>query len=300
LGHIYPKESSLQRANERFRMNRAASIAILASSLLPLSALAMPAPFAAQERRGRGRLGVAAIALRDGRRIEQRAHERFPLASTFKLPLVMAVLARSDRGAEHLGRTVRITPADLLAAYSPVTRAHKGGTMTIAQLCAAAVSDSDNSAANLLLRTVGGPAGVTAYLRSLGDPETRLDRYEPALNTVGPNDPRDTTTPEAMANLLARLVREPVLSAASKARLYDWMRRANTGLARIRAGVPAGWTVGDKTGTTDHAGNDVAILWPHSGAPLVLAVYSAEVEASDAQRDAAIADVARGVVRQLG
>jgi beta-lactamase class A len=280
-------------------MNRAASIAILTSSLLPLPALGAPPPFAAQERRGRGRLGVAAIALGDGRRIEQRAHERFPLASTFKLPLVMAVLARSDRGAEHLGRTVRIDPADLVA-YSPVTGAHKGGTMTIAELCAAAVSHSDNTAANLLLRTVGGPAGVTAYLRSLGDPETRLDDYEPALNRVPPRDPRDTTTPAAMANLLARLIREPLLSTAAKARLFDWMRRANTGLARIRAGVPPGWTVGDKTGTTDTGGNDVAILWRRAGTPIVLAVYFAEVRAADAQRDAAIADVARGVVRQLG
>ena len=131
-------------------MNRAAWIAALASSALAQPALAAPAPFAAQERRGRGRLGVTAIALRDGRRIEQRAHERFPLASTFKLPLVMAVLARSDRGAEHLERRVRIYPADIVAAYSPVTQAAKGGTMTIAELCAAAVSRSDNSAANLL------------------------------------------------------------------------------------------------------------------------------------------------------
>jgi beta-lactamase class A len=281
-------------------MNRAASIATLASSVLALPALAAPVPFAAQERRGRGRLGVAAIALRDGSRIEQRAHERFPLASTFKLPLVMAVLARSDRGAEQLGRIVRIDPADLVAAYSPVTTAAKGGTMTIAELCAAAISNSDNSAANLLLRTVGGPAGVTTYLRSLGDPDTRLDHYEPELNRMPPHDPRDTTTPAAMVNLLARLVRDPVLSAPAKARLFDWMRRAETGLARIRAGVPAGWTVGDKTGTTNSAGNDVAILWPRRGVPIVLAVYFAEVQAPDAQRDAAFADVARSVVRQLG
>ena len=130
---------------------------------------------------------------------------------------------------------------------------------------------------------------MTAYLRALGDPVTRLDRIEPALNETKPGDVRDTTTPSAMANLLARLVRDPILSNASKQTLFGWMRGADTGLTRIRAGVPPGWTVGDKTGTTNSGGNDVAILWPRTGAPIVLAVYFAEVRGSDAERDAAIA-----------
>jgi beta-lactamase class A len=264
-------------------------------------------PFGAQERRGRGRLGVAAIDLRDMRHVAQRSRERFPLASTFKLPLVMAVLQRVDAGAERLDRPVRFTARDLLD-YSPVVaQAPHGGTLTIAQLCAAAIELSDNAAANLLLRTVGGPPGVTAFMRRLGDPVTRLDRYEPALNEAASGDVRDTTTPEAMANLLARLVRMPVLSDPSKAQLYGWMRAAKTGLTRIRAGVPAGWTVGDKTGTTNATGNDVAILWPphrsdvasRANAPVVLAVYFADVRATDADRDAAIADVARSVVRRF-
>jgi beta-lactamase class A len=129
---------------------------------------------------------------------------------------------------------------------------------------------------------------------------TRLDRTEPALNNAAPGDPRDTTTPDAMAALVARLVREPILSPASKAGLFDWMRRADTGLDRIRAGVPTGWTVGDKTGTTRTGGNDVAILWPPQGrAPIVLAIYFAEVQAPDKERDAAFADVARSVVRHF-
>jgi beta-lactamase class A len=158
-----------------------------------------------------------------------------------------------------------------------------------------------------LLATVGGPAGVTVFARRLGDPVTRLDRSEPALNQAVPGDVRDTTTPEAMANELARLVRTPVLSSASKARLYGWMRGATTGLTRIRAGVPPGWTVGDKTGTTNTGANDVAILWPpaplphaaRGDAPILLAVYFAEVRATDAERDAAIADIARATVRML-
>jgi len=257
------------------------------------------APFAMQERRARGRLGVTAIDLGDMRRIEQRSHERFPLASTFKLPLAMAVLARVDAGIERLDRPIRFTAHDLLPNSPVVARQPHGGTLAVAQLCAAAIEYSDNAAANLLQRTVGGPAGVTAFVRSLGDGITRLDRNEPALNETTPGDVRDTTTPDAMANLLARLVRSRVLTDASKARLYGWLRSATTGLTRIRAGVPAGWTVGDKTGTTNSSGNDVAILWPPSGAPIVLAVYLADVRGTDAQRDAAIADVARGVVRSF-
>jgi beta-lactamase class A len=273
----------------------------------PRPAALCACPFAAQERRGRGRLGVVAIDLKDGRTVGQHGNERFPLASTFKLPLVMAVLSRVDRGAERLDRTIRFTPSDLLA-YSPVVAQQPhGGTLSIAQLCAAAIETSDNAAANLLLRTVGGPAGVTAYVRALGDRVTRLDRTEPALNESGPGDPRDTTTPHAMARLLARLVREPLLSPSSKAQVFDWLRNCKTGETRIRAGVPRGWTVGDKTGTTNTSGNDVAILWPRgetargarAGKPIVLAVYFAEVKAPDAERDAAIADVARAVIRRF-
>jgi beta-lactamase class A len=282
-------------------MNRLSFVLGLTASATPPAALVDgPAPpFTAQERRGGGRLGVAAIDLRTGRRMTQRGSERFPLASTFKLPLVMDVLARVDRGAERIDRPVRFTASDIVG-YSPAfdPKPHDG-TKTVAQLCEAAIAHSDNTAANLLLRTVGGPAGVTAYLRALGDVQTRLDRSEPALNEAVPHDPRDTTTPDAMANLLARLVREPLLSATSKARLFAWMRSADTGLARIRAGVPPGWTVGDKTGTTDTGGNDVAILWPRAGAPIVLAIYFAEVHGSKAARNAAIAGVARAVVRRF-
>ena len=271
----------------------------------PRSARAEGTLFRQAERRARGRLGVAAIDLRDGRSMEHRGEERFPMASTFKLPLVMAVLSRVDRGTERLDRAIRFTSSDLVP-YSPVVgRQPHGGRLSVAELCAAAIELSDNGAANLLLRTVGGPAGVTAYVRGLGDRMTRIDRMEPALNESIPGDPRDTTTPHAMATLVARLVREPVLSEASKARVFGWLRASKTGATRIRAGAPPGWVVGDKTGTTNTSGNDVAILWPPTGAPpagrasapVVLAVYFAEVQSSDAERDAAIADVTRAVIR---
>jgi beta-lactamase class A len=257
-------------------------------------------PFAAEERAAHARLGVCAVRLRDDRQIVRRGHERFPLASTFKLPLVMDVLSRVDGGIERLDRTITFGASDILP-NSPVTgRQPRGGRLTVAELCGAAIQQSDNTAANLLLATLGGPPGVTSFLRGIGDPVTRLDRNEPSLNRASPGDVRDTTTPLAMANVLTRLVREPVLSARSKGTLFGWMRGAVTGGARIRAGVPAGWTVGDKTGTTNTGGNDIAILWPQRGEPIVLAVYAAEVQGSDAARDAAIASVARSVVRELG
>jgi beta-lactamase class A len=256
-------------------------------------------PFRAEENRAHGRLGACAIDLRHERRIGQRQSERFPMASTFKLPLVMAVLSRADGGIERLDRKVAFA-AHQIIAYSPVVaRQPHGGSLTVAELCGAAIQHSDNTAANLLLAAIGGPTAVTAYLRGIGDPTSRLDRNEPALNRSTPGDLRDTTTPFAMARVLQRLVAEPVLSPSSKAQLFAWMRTATTGLARIRAGVPKGWTVGDKTGTTDTAGNDIAVLWPRSGAPIVLAVYVADVAASDSERDAAIAAVAHSAVRAL-
>lgn len=262
--------------------------------------LVRPAPpFAAQEKRGRGRLGVVALDLRDMRRIEQRARERFPLASTFKLPLVMAVLTRVDRGAERLDRAISFGP-DVLLPNSPIVALQPhGGKLTIGALCAAAIEHSDNAAANLLLLMVGGPAGLTSYVRGLGDPITRLDRNEPALNITTSGDVRDTTTPEAMARTLVRLIRDPILSAASKKHVFTWLRGSKTGDSRIRAGVPGGWIVGDKTGTTNTAANDVAILWPPTGAPIVLAMYFAEVKGPDAARDAVFAAVARNVVHRF-
>lgn len=246
-----------------------------------------------------GQLGVAAIDLHNGRVIQHDGNGRYPLASTFKLPLVMDVLARVDRGTERLDRVVRFS-ADDLHAYSPVVgKQPHGGTLTVGELCAAAVEQSDNTAANLLLRRVGGPEGVTAYLRGLGDTTTRLDRYEPALNEARVGDPRDTTTPIAMATVLQRLVRDPILSPASKNTLFGWLRATTTGTARIRAGVPSTWTVGDKTGTTNSGGNDVAILSPPHGSPIVIAVYFADVKPSDTARDATIAATARAVVRRF-
>lgn len=225
-------------------------------------------------------------------RLDYRADERFPMCSTFKWLLVAQVLSRVDRRDERLERRIPYGPSDLLD-YAPVTREHVSeGAMSVSALCAAAIQYSDNTAANLLLSTVNGPSGLTAYLRGLGDSVTRLDRIEPELNSAVPGDPRDTTTPHAMAANLRRLLLGRELADASRVRLLDWLVGNTTGAAKLRAGLPGHWRVGDKTGMgANGATNDVAIVWPTPEAPLLVAAYLTESTAPASVRNAALADV---------
>ncbi|MDI3468678.1 MAG: Class A beta-lactamase [Pseudolabrys sp.] len=248
---------------------------------------------AALEKTARGRLGVTILDTATGRRLTYRGAERFALLSTWKVLATACVLARVDRGEERLDRKIGYVQADILS-YAPVTKLHVPDGMTIGDLCAAAVELSDNTAGNLILQSCDGPAGLTKWLRSIGDGVTRLDRTEPALNEAKPGDPRDTTTPEAMAQTLSKLLTGTVLSPASRQQLADWMIAGKTGGARLRAGLPAGWKVGDKTGTNDTGcANDVAVAWPPQRAPLIIASYLADSRATPQQRDAVHAEVAR-------
>jgi beta-lactamase class A len=257
------------------------------------SAQSVP-PLAAIEARVGGRLGVVAHDTGSGRRLAFRADERFAMCSTFKLLLAAAILRRVDAGGESLDRRVTYGPADLLE-YAPVTREHAAeGGVSVGALCQASVEVSDNTAANLLLATVGGPEGLTRFARSLGDETTRLDRLEPILNANEPGDPRDTTTPLAMAETVRRLLLGDALSAASRARLEAWLVASPTGARRLRAGFPADWRVGDKTGTGGNgATNDVAIAWPPGRAPVMVAAYLSGSTAPLAAREAALAEVGR-------
>jgi beta-lactamase class A len=215
------------------------------------------------------------------------------MCSTFKLLLTSAVLARKDRGEEDLARNIVYTRAQVVS-YSPVSGPHADGDgMTVAQLCEAALTRSDNTAANLLLESLGGPAAVTAFARSIGDPVTRLDRNETTLNEAIPGDPRDTTTPAAMLGDMRELLLGARLSAASREQLIAWLVANKTGDARLRAGLPKDWRVGDKTGTGDRGtSNDIAIVWPAGRAPILVTTYlTGATRASAAQRDAAIAKV---------
>lgn len=221
-----------------------------------------------------GRVGVMARDTGSGDELAWRADERFALCSTFKWVLAAMILSKVDRGELALERRIEYGEADLLE-YAPVTREHvEEGSMTVAGLCRAAVTVSDNTAANLLLELVGGPPELTAFLRKSGDTVTRLDRYEPELNTNVPGDERDTTTPRAMLDTMERLLLGEALSPGSRERLNGWLVGATTGGARLRAGLPDGWTVGDKTGTGPNgAANDVAIAWPPGRPPILIAAY---------------------------
>jgi beta-lactamase class A len=255
---------------------------------------------AAIETRSGGRLGVAILDTATGTRAGHRADERFPMCSTFKLLAAGAILARVDAGRDQLDRRIRFTAADLMA-YSPITKPQADGAgMTLAELCAAAIDYSDNTAANLLLAALGGPAALTAYARTLGDPVTRLDRNEPDLNQAIPGDPRDTTTPAAMLADVQRLALGDFLSPASREKLIRWLLGNTTGDKRLRAGLPAGWRVADKTGTGDYGStNDIGLIWPPDRAPILVTAYLTGTDAPPDRRDATLAAVGRAVAVML-
>jgi beta-lactamase class A len=244
------------------------------------------------------RLGVAAIEAGSGREILFDADSRYAMASTFKLPLAAAVLALAEGGQVSLDEELPFGPSDPLD-NSPTVEAHLArGRLPVRQLCAAIVERSDNSAANLLLRRIGGPPALTRFIRACGDPVTRLDRYEMELNTNLPGDPRDTTSPTAMAKLTRRLVLSDVLSEENRTRLSTWLKKAVPGPDRLPAGFPAGWVTGHKTGTGANGNvNDVAVAWRSGTAPIVIASYQSGGTARLAVRSAAHASVARLVAQ---
>jgi beta-lactamase class A len=243
-----------------------------------------------------GRLGVALLDTASGVHAGHRTDERFPMCSTFKLLAVAAVLARADRRKEQLERVVRFTPKDIVT-YSPATETRVGDAgMSIKELCAAAITLSDNTAGNLLLATIGGPTGLTAFARTLGDDITRLDRIEPDLNEALPGDPRDTSTPAAMLSDLRALALGNALSQSSKAQLIEWLIQNKTGDKRLRAGLPTGWKVGDKTGSGARGTtNDLAIVWPPQHPPVLVSVYLTGATVDDDQRNLTIAAVGKEI-----
>ncbi|AEG93841.1 class A beta-lactamase [Ramlibacter tataouinensis] len=246
-----------------------------------------------------GRLGVAVLDTADGRLDGHRLDERFPMCSTFKWLAGALVLHRVDAGQERLDRRIRFG-REVLLPHSPVTGEHAGSQegMTLAALCEATIATSDNAAANLILRSFGGPAALTGYVRGLGDTMTRLDRWEPELNEATPGDPRDTTTPRAMAGALRAALVGEALSPRSREQLGRWMEATVTNGQRLRAGLPAGWRMGSKTGSGARGTtNDVGIFWPPGRPPVIAAVYLTETQAPDGARNAVIAGVARQLTR---
>ncbi len=248
----------------------------------------------ALEKQHGGRLGVAVVLLNGKTLLAMRENERFAMCSTFKALLGAAILARVDAQRESLGRAISYKESDLLE-YAPITKENLSvGSMTIAELNEASIQYSDNTAANLLLDSIGGPAALTDFLRSLGDKTTRLDRNEPTLNTNLKDDERDTSTPAAMARSLQKIVNEEVLSLTSKEQFKAWLFGNTTGANRLKAGFDKNWLIGDKTGTGPNgATNDVAIVYPRGLPPLTIAVFYTDSSATSEIRNAVIADTAR-------
>lgn len=247
-----------------------------------------------------GRVGLSIRA--EGREIRAlRGGDRFAMCSTFKASAAAALLARVDRGEESLDRRVVIGRGDVIE-WSPVTEKRIGpGGMPLGELCEAAIAWSDNTAANLVLDAIGGPAGLTAFLRGTGDDVTRLDRNEPTLNEAAPGDPRDTTTPSAMAATLERLAFGDVLSPASRARLLGWMRGDRVADGLFRAGMPKDWVIADKTGAGSNGTRGIiALVERPKGPVLTIALYFAETRVDMAARNAAIAEIGAAIARVTG
>jgi beta-lactamase class A len=282
-------------------LTRRALLAAATASLLPSAfARRVQSPFQRIEDRWGGRLGVAAIDTGNGVVVGHRQDERFPFCSTFKTVVAAAVLARSVTEPGFLDKRLRYTQADI-KPHSPVSEKHVGNGMTAAELCAATIQYSDNAAANILMRELGGPAAITAYARTLGDTTFRLDRWETELNSAIPGDQRDTTTPLAMARTLQKLLVDDGLPPAQRQQLKDWMVGNTTGDTRIRAGVVSGAQVADKTGTSGSYGvaNDIGVIYLPERAPIVMVVFTHGTNEQAEARSEPVAEATRAAVGQL-
>ena len=295
------------RADRRSVLTGLGALGVMGCSRGPEAPRADVAPstsiavdFGPLERRHGGRLGLAAF-VPGGDRVDWRASERFVYCSTFKMYLAAATLERAQRGDERLDRMVPVTRADMVD-HAPVTQPAIGSSLSIETLCKAVVEVSDNPAANILIRELGGLDTLRAWYRSIGDQSTTVDRLEPMMNRL--DGDKDTILPGQSAANLQRLFlsEDTPLTAENRTLLLGWMFGSPTGAARIKAGVPAGWRVAHKTGTGGYGPtNDIGVLYPPSGEPVVIAIYFHATQASTpAQREAVIADATRMALAALG
>lgn len=286
--------------SRRTLLGGAATAAALATTVAggSLAYAADNPSIAALEQKHQRHLGVWAKNMRTGRVIEHRADERFPMLSTFKTLLAASILR--DLPARTLQQRLTWDASDLVV-NSPITSLTTRNGLTVAQLCEATITRSDNTAANVLMRLVGGPAGVTAFARSLGDDVTRLDRWEPDLNSAIPGDPRDTTSPRAIARSYTKLLLGDALRRTDRDQLTTWMLANQSTVTRFGAGVPAAWRLADKTGGGDYASrNDVGVTWTPDGAPIVIAALTRSDDPAAAPLDVPLEDIAATVCGELG
>jgi beta-lactamase class A len=247
-----------------------------------------------------GRLGISAIDTANNARVQYRAEERFPFASTGKVIVVSAILKESEKNPEILRKQITYTQEEVdKSGYAPITQQHIGGGMSVSELCKAAIEYSDNAATNFLVKTLGGPEAVTTYARSIDDTAFRLDWWEPNLTPL-PGNEQDTTTPNAMVESLKRLTLDDVLGLPQRKQLQTWLRDNTTGNDKIRAGVPKGWVVGDKTGNGIYGTtNDIAVIWPPQCAPIVMVIYLTQKEKDAIERDDIIPSAVRMILNEF-
>ena len=248
-----------------------------------------------------GHVGIYAENVVSGAKLEWRADERFVMCSTFKASLAALILNRVDRGEEHLDVPIAYGPADLKDWVAPVAKANVAkGALSVGEMCKAAVQESDNTCATLLLARVGGPVALTSFWRACGDRVSRLDDPEPFLNRVPPGDDRDTTTPRAMAGNFKRFILGDILSPSSRLKLKTWLIGSVTGFDRLRAGLPQGWVVGDKTGNNGKdAAGDVAIAWSGPDEPVLICAYTRGGRPDDRQLRALFSAIGKKAALKL-
>lgn len=247
-----------------------------------------------------GRIGISAINTEYNTRIQYRANERFPMGCTSKVIGVAAILKKSMTNDDFLQEKVIYRKKDILN-WAPITKKHLADDMTISELCAAAISYSDNTAMNLLLKKLGGPQGLNTFARSIGDNSFKLDHWWPDEAASSSLDDADSTTPAAMEKSLRKLALGDVLSSPLRAQLQVWLKENTTGNLRIRAGVPKTWIVGDKTGTGFNYGttNDIAIIWPPKCAPIVVTIYYTNKNKNAPKREDILATATRILLKDF-
>lgn len=268
----------------------------VSASAATLDSAALAAIARQEEQQLQARIGIAVIDTANGETVSYRGDERFPHNSTHKALLCGALLSETDKGTLRLSDTTQY-PTSALVAYSPVTEKFAApASISWQQVCDAAITYSDNTAANLLINKLGGPAAITHYLGTIGDNVTHLDRLEPELNSAIPGDKRDTTTPVAISKTLQTLALGDVLKPASRAQLIQWMRDDKVADALLRSALPAGWTIADKTGAGAHGSRSIiSIVWPQQRQPLIVSVFITQTPATLAQSNQAIARIGKAV-----
>jgi beta-lactamase class A len=248
-----------------------------------------------QEETLSARIGVAVLNVETGALWSFRGDERFPLTSTFKSIACAKLLYDVDQKRTELKNTVAVNRDDLVT-YSPVLEAYVEKEIALGDACQATMLTSDNTAANIVIESVGGTESITSFLRDIGDVNTRLDRVEPGLNEALPNDPRDTTTPISMTNTLNELVFGTVLSQDSRVQLIDWMKRNEVTGNLLRSALPAGWEIGDRSGAGGFGARSItAVVWRDKQSPLIVSIYVSQTDASMDQRDLAIVEIGKSI-----